>query len=346
MMDDEKKKVLIGMTLAQLKQVVGQMGMPSFTAIQIAKWIYQKGVADIDSMTDISKSNRMALSDKYIVGAMPPEMSQTSSDGTKKYLFPTSSGKHVETVFIPDGDRATLCLSSQVGCKMNCLFCQTGKQGFEGNLTAGDILNQIMQLPERERLTNIVYMGQGEPLDNLEACLTSSEILTSSYGWQWSPKRITISTVGIKGRLKRLLDESFCHIAISMHSASPDIRQSLMPAEKAYSISDIVALLKEYDFSHQRRVSFEYIMFKGINDTLSDGRSIVSLLKGLECRVNLIRFHSIPGVSLESSDNNTMESFRNYLTSKGIISTIRKSRGEDILAACGLLTTANKAKTP
>ena len=340
---DTEKKVLMGMTLDDLKVVAAELGMPKFTASQMAKWIYQQHVRDIDEMTNISKSNREKLKEHYEIGAMEPIDSQKSKDGTIKYLFPVrDSGKFVETVYIPDNDRATLCVSCQVGCKMNCLFCQTGKQGFEGNLTAADILNQIYALPERETLTNIVFMGQGEAMDNLDNVLRATEILTADYGYAWSPRRITVSSVGVKNKLKRFLDESECHVAISMHSPLPEQRQTLMPAEKQMSIEETVSLLRQYDFSHQRRCSFEYICFGGLNDTPVFAREIIRLLQGLECRVNLIRFHEIPGVDLPGSDEKRMEALRDYLTAHGVFTTIRASRGQDIFAACGLLSTARR----
>ena len=351
---DSEKQMLIGRTLGELKVVVGELGMPAFTATQIARWLYQQHVGSIDEMTNISKVNREKLKEKYDVGAMPPIDSQRSKDGTIKYLFPvrtsddseysenSDSKKFVETVFIPDNDRATLCVSCQVGCKMNCLFCQTGKQGFEDNLTAADILNQIYALPESDQLTNIVFMGQGEPMDNLDNVLRATQILTADYGWAWSPKRITVSSVGIKHKLKRFLDESECHVAISMHSPLSEQRRMLMPAERQMSITETVDLLRQYDFTHQRRCSFEYICFGGLNDSMTHAREIIKLLQGLECRVNLIRFHEIPGVDLPSSDEKRMESLRDYLTAHGVFTTIRASRGQDIFAACGLLSTAKK----
>ena len=345
---DSEKQMLIGKTLGELKIVVGELGMPAFTATQMAKWLYQQHVGSTDEMTNISKINREKLKEKYEVGAMPPIDCQRSKDGTIKYLFPvrtsdySDSKKFVETVFIPDNDRATLCVSCQVGCKMNCLFCHTGKQGFEGNLTAADILNQIYALPECNQLTNIVFMGQGEPMDNLDNVLKATQILTADYGWAWSPKRITVSSVGIKHKLKRFLDESECHVAISMHSPLPEQRRMLMPAERQMSISDTVDLLRQYDFTHQRRCSFEYICFGGLNDSMTHAREIIKLLEGLECRVNLIRFHEIPGVDLPASDEKRMESLRDYLTAHGVFTTIRASRGQDIFAACGLLSTAKK----
>ena len=336
------KKVLLGLTSAELKDAVRQMGMPAFTGGQIARWLYQQHVVSIDEMTNISKQNRELLKANFTIGVMPPVDCQRSKDGTAKYLFPTASGQCVETVYIPDGERATLCVSSQVGCKMNCLFCQTGKQGWEGDLTAADILNQIYGLPERDTLTNVVFMGQGEPMDNLDAVLRATQILTADDGFQWSPKRITVSSVGVKSKLKRFLDESQCHVAISMHNPLHEQRLALMPAERAMPIAEVLALLRQYDFTHQRRCSFEYICFGGLNDTLAHGREIVKLVQGLECRVNLIRFHQIPDVDLPGSDEQRMERLRDYLTQHGVFTTIRASRGQDIFAACGLLSTARK----
>lgn len=330
------------MTLEELKAVVTALGMPAFTAKQVAQWLYQKHVRSIDEMTNLSKANREKLQVAYTVGGLAPIERLESVDGTVKYLFPVSSGKYVETVFIPDGERATLCVSSQVGCKMNCLFCQTGKQGFEGQLTAADILNQIYSLPEAERLTNVVFMGQGEPMDNLDNVLRTTEVLTAAWGYAWSPKRITVSSVGVKNKFKRFLDESECHVAVSMHSPFHEQRVALMPAEKQMPISEVVDLLRQYDFTHQRRCSFEYICFGGLNDSLTYAREIVKLTQGLECRVNLIRFHAIPQVDLPPSDEKKMEVMRDYLTAHGVFATIRASRGQDIFAACGLLSTAKK----
>ena len=339
------------MTPAELKAAVQELGMPAFTAKQIAQWLYEKHVSEIDEMTNLSKQNRERLSEHFEVGALAPLQCQRSKDGTVKYLFPVLTTHHsplatkfVETVYIPDGERATLCVSCQVGCKMNCLFCQTGKQGWEGDLTVADILNQIYALPEAENLTNIVFMGQGEPMDNLDNVLRATEVLTADWGYAWSPKRITVSSVGVKGKLKRFLDESQCHVAISMHSPIHEQRLQLMPAENAQRIADTVELLKQYDFTHQRRCSFEYICFAGLNDQPLHAREIVRLLEGLECRVNLIRFHEIPGVDLPSSDEHRMEALRDYLTKHGVFTTIRASRGQDIFAACGLLSTMSKNK--
>lgn len=336
------KKPLMGMSLYELKEVAKSLGMPAFTGGQMAKWLYTQHVKSIDEMTNISKTNRERLAAEYTIGCMDPIDSQVSKDGTIKYLFPTATGKHVETVYIPDHDRATLCVSSQVGCKMNCMFCQTGKQGFEESLTATDILNQIYSLPEVDKLTNIVFMGQGEPMDNLDNVLRATDILTADYGWAWSPKRITVSSVGVKNKLKRFLEESECHVAISMHDPIPAERAELMPAERGMGIEQVVELLRNYDFSHQRRLSFEYIVFKGLNDSMQHAKAIIRLVKGLDCRFNLIRFHQIPDIPLQGVSDEKMEQFRDYLTQHGVFTTIRASRGQDIYAACGLLSTSKK----
>lgn len=336
------KYPLLGMTLAELQKVVKNIGMPTFAAKQIASWLYEKKVASIDEMTNLSLKHRELLKEEYEVGGAGSVEAMRSVDGTVKYLYRTGENQFVEAVYIPDDDRATLCVSSQVGCKMNCKFCMTGKQGFTANLTANQILNQISSLPERDTLTNVVFMGMGEPLDNTEEVLKTLEVLTSSYGYGWSPKRITLSTSGLRKGLERFLEESDCHLAISLHSPISSQRADLMPAERGFSAADMVELLKNYDFSKQRRLSFEYIVFKGVNDSLIYAKELVKLLRGLDCRMNLIRFHAIPGVQLEGADMETMTTFRDYLTSHGLFSTIRASRGEDIFAACGMLSTAKK----
>lgn len=349
-----EQQVLSGMTLPELQQVAAELNLPKFTAKQMAAWIYQKQVFSIDEMTNLSKTARKELGARFILGRSHPVETVVSVDGTEKYLFKTLSGKYVETVYIPSGDRATLCVSSQVGCKMGCKFCMTGRQGFQGQLTTADILNQIYGIPHFDRLTNIVLMGQGEPFDNTDAVLAVCKLLTADYGLAWSPKRITVSTVGLMHGLRRFLNESDCNIAVSLHFPTAEQRAQWMPAEKAYPIGKVIELLKNYDFckdlrpgevrdgSHQRRLSFEYIMFKGVNDSQQHVQALAALLKGLDCRVNLIPFHSIPGSPLRGVDPEQMKTFRDSLTHRGIYTTIRASRGRDIEAACGLLTTSRQ----
>lgn len=331
------KKPLLGMKPSQLAEVVEAMRMPRFTASQIAKWLYEKRAVSIDEMTNLSKDNRRRLAEQYVVGREAPAGEMRSSDGTVKYLFRAYGGKMIESVYIPDGDRATLCVSSQVGCKMNCSFCATGKQGFHGNLSAVEIINQIFSIPESETLTNIVFMGMGEPMDNLSEVLKAIDVLTAKWGLAWSPKRVTVSSIGKLAELQQLVEKTDVHIAISVHSPYHQEREKLMPVEKAYPVKKVMELLAHYDFSHQRRLSVEYICFSGLNDDDAHAVALSKLLAGLKVRVNLIRFHAIPGASLRSSDEERMEAFRDRLNACGITCTIRRSRGEDIMAACGML---------
>lgn len=332
-------EALLGKTLEELQSEVTTLGMPKFTAKQIAQWIYEKRVRDIDEMSNLSKVHRNLLKEHYTVGISAPAEAAVSRDGTIKYLFRTTTGKLVESVYIPDHDRATLCVSSQMGCKMHCYFCMTGKQGFNGHLTATEILNQIYAIPESEKLTNLVFMGMGEPLDNPDALFKALEIITAPWGMAWSPRRITVSTIGQMEHLPRFLKESQCHLAISLHSPFPEERARLMPVEKAWPATQIIELVRQYDFSRQRHLTFEYIIFKGLNDTPQHARKLINLLSGLTCKVNLIRFHAIPDVELCTSDEDSMIRFRDQLNRHGVTATIRASRGEDIFAACGMLST-------
>ena len=333
---------LLGKSITELQAVAAKVGLPPFAARQMADWLYQKHVASIDDMTNLSRQGRERLAETYEVGCSAPVDAQHSVDGTVKYLYQTKHGGFVETVYIPDGDRATLCVSSQVGCKMGCRFCMTGRQGFQGQLSVCDILNQIYSLPERDTLTNIVFMGQGEPFDNLDEVLRATEVLTADYGYQWSPKRITVSTVGLRKGMERFLTGSQCHLAISLHNPFPEGRAEMMPAERSYSLTEFLPLLAEQDWTHQRRLSFEYIVFQGLNDSQAHARELVRLLSPLHCRVNLIRFHEIPDTPYKGASEEVMVGLRDYLTKHGVTATIRASRGQDIMAACGLLSTAKK----
>ncbi len=333
------KESLFGKTLAELETIVLGMGMQRFAARQIADWLYHKQVDSIDAMTNLSRANREKLAETYEIGLIPPTRVQESRDGTKKYLFPSRSGGAVEAAYIPERERATLCVSSQAGCRMGCRFCMTARQGFSHHLSAGEIVNQIRSLPERETLTNVVYMGMGEPLDNLDEVLKSLEILTAEWGYGWSPTRITVSTIGVLPALKTFLERSKVHLAVSLHNPVHEERLAMMPAEQAQPIAEIVAEIKKHDWSGQRRVSFEYILFAGLNDTPRHIREFTRLTAGLKCRVNLIRWHAIPGADFPGSGEEALVRFRDALTAKGVIATIRTSRGQDIDAACGMLST-------
>lgn len=351
---------LLGKTPQELAQVAALCGLRPFAAGQLARWMYVRRVRSFDEMTDISKDGREKLKEQFDLGTCEPAGSATSADGTSKYVFPvrcrvpgakaglerTASfeDSFVESVVIPDEDRRTLCVSSQAGCKMACKFCMTGRGGWHGNLTAAQILNQFISIPDSHALTNAVFMGMGEPLDNFDEVMRAITVLTAPWGFAWSPKRVTLSTVGVLPALKRYLDECRCHLAVSVHNPFPDERESFMPVQKAWPLKDVVQLIKSYDFSGQRRVSFEYTMFAGFNDTKRHADALIRLLSGLECRVNLIRFHQIPDFPYVSSSLPVMESFRDRLVSHGITCTIRASRGEDILAACGLLAGGHNNK--
>ena len=350
-------KPLLGLTPGEMQQACRALGLPAFVGKQVAGWIYQKRVPHIDDMKNVGKAARELLKQHFTLGTSRPVREQRSVDGTVKYLYATADGHFIETVYIPDGERATLCVSSQVGCKMGCAFCMTGRQGFAASLTVADILNEIYSLPEAATLTNVVFMGQGEPFDNLDAVLRAIEVLTADWGWGWSAKRITVSTVGLAKGFERFLNESQCHLAISLHHPIPAERARLMPAERAFSLTQMVDVLRRYDFcrrrtdgpkpaegSRQRRLSFEYIVFKGINDSRRHAEALLRLLRPLECRVNLIRFHDIPDTPLQGVDDDTMRQLRDYLTSHGVFTTIRASRGQDIFAACGLLSTAEQER--
>ena len=335
----EQRPCLLGYTLQQLQEVVTGLGLPAFTARQIASWMYQKRVSDFDAMTNLSKEARSLLSARWCVGMQAPASSTVSKDGSIKYLFEVGDGRFVESVYIPEGDRATLCISSQIGCKMSCRFCATGHQGFGGQLSVAEILNQVQSIDYPDRLTNIVFMGMGEPMDNLDAVLQAIEIMTCSYGYAWSPKRITVSSVGLTPGIRRFMDQCACNLAISIHAPNPMVRAELIPAQKAYPIEGLIRMLKQYDFSHQRRLSFEYTMFQGINDSLADADALARLLQGLDCHINLIPFHTIPGTDLRPTPMAGIERFMEALVRHHYPTTIRRSRGQDIEAACGLLST-------
>lgn len=337
-------ETLLGKTVEELQAVALGVGLQKFAGKQLAEWIYVRRATCFDQMTNISLKGREALKAHYTIGRYAPVREAVSVDGTRKYLFQVGE-QFIEAVYIPEDDRATLCVSTQAGCKMGCRFCMTGTLGFHGHLTSADILNQIFEIDQlalthhQSPITNLVFMGEGEPMDNLDHVLRALEIMTAEYGCAWSPKRITVSTVGIPA-MKRFIEHSECHLAVSLHNPFAVERAQIMPAEKMYSVTKAVELIKQYDWSHQRRVSFEYICWHGVNDTVRHAKELIRLLKGLNCRVNLIRFHEGVERQFPASDEKQMEWFRDYLTANGVTTTIRRSRGEDILAACGMLVNA------
>lgn len=333
------KEHLLGKTLSDLKRIAGKLELPAFVAAQIACWLYKTNIQSYDEMTNISKKVRLLLAEHYDLGVVKPVKVQQSTDGTKKYLFPVSSHKFIETAFIPDARRNTLCVSSQVGCKMGCLFCATGRQGFQAQLSAGQILNQLRSIPERESITNIVFMGMGEPFDNAEEVMKAQEILTAAYGFELSARKVTVSTIGIVPAMEVFLRESKCNLAVSMHSPFDEERRRLMPIQHVYPIKDVIDTINRADLGKYRRVSIEYIVFGELNDTQKHVKELARLLNKTRCRINLIRFHPVPNVPLPPTNEDRLIEFQRALNEKGIVTTIRASRGLDIDAACGLLST-------
>ena len=336
------KQTLLGKTLEELQQVALSVGLQKFAGKQLAEWLYARRATSFEQMTNISLKGRQALEQQYTIGRHKPVAEAVSKDGTKKYLFRLSGDEwkgdvYIESVYIPDNDRATLCVSTQAGCKMGCKFCMTGTLGFHGQLPVGEILNQIFSIPDSDKLTNIVYMGEGEPMDNIHHVLRSLQVMTESWGCAWSPKRITVSTVGVVPGLERFLKESECHLAVSLHNPFAPERMSVMPVQGAWPVQEVIDLIKQYDFTGQRRVSFEYTMFAGFNDSKTHADALFRMLRGLECRMNLIRFHKIPDFPYTTSPDLIIENFKNRLNNLGVMTTVRASRGEDILAACGML---------
>lgn len=337
-----RTKTLLGLTLDELTSLVQELGEPKYRAKQLAEWLYVKRATTLDEMTNLPKALRSKLKSCCTIGRSPVALTQVSRDGTEKYLFRKLDRPEqtFETVYIPEEDgRATLCISSQVGCRMGCRFCATGQMGFHGHLTAADVINQVLSVPHFDSLTNVVFMGMGEPLDNYKVVASVLEIMTSDYGLAWSPKRITVSTIGPRVGLTRFLDEQRANLAVSLHSPFPEERAEIMPVEGLFPIEEVIDTLSKYDFSGQRRLSFEYIVFGELNDDLRHAKALVELIRPLRSRVNLIPYHPIEGLPYHASDRAVIERFAEYLNAHGVIATIRRSRGQDIDAACGMLST-------
>ena len=334
------KEALFGKTLEELNVVTAELGLPGYAARQLAGWLYRNRAETFDDMTNLSRAARSALAESYELGIRPPASVSVSEDGTKKYLYTagTAPGRAVETAWIPEEKRGTLCVSSQVGCRRGCRFCMTARQGFQGNLSAGEILNQYRSLPEAAEVTHFVFMGMGEPLDNLKAVIDSVEILSADWGFGFSPKRITVSTIGILDGLEELLEKTECRLALSLHSPFPDERAGLIPFERRFPMEEILDLFRRADLG-RRRLTIEYLMIDGMTDREKDSKELARILEGLGARVNLIPYHPIPDFDGAPSPMRRIEAFRDDLNRRGQTATIRRSRGLDIEAACGLLST-------
>ena len=353
---------LVGLTRDALQEALITAGTPAkqvkMRLGQLWQWIYEKGVRDFEQMTNLSKDYRALLADHFVIAIPQVVSKQVSTDGTRKYLVRIAGGHEVETVYIPESDRGTLCISSQVGCTLTCSFCHTGTQKLVRNLTAGEIIGQVMlarddlgEWPAPGRnpatsarlLSNIVLMGMGEPLYNFENVRDAMKIAMDPEGIQLSRRRITLSTSGVVPEIARTATEIGCLLAVSFHATTDEVRDKLVPINKRWNIEALLEALRDYPkASNSERITFEYVMLKGINDSDADAHRLVDLIKGIPAKVNLIPFNPWPGAPYERSSNNRINAFSEIVYQAGYASPVRKPRGEDIFAACGQLKSATE----
>jgi len=331
------KEILLGKTEDDIFHLINPYGFNKSHAIVIARNLYKKGISEISQFQGLRNELRNILSSIMSVGTFSPVKSEVSEDYTIKYLFRNDEGKQFETVYIPDNKRYTVCVSTQSGCRMGCPFCVTGKYGYHGDLSAGDIVNQIVSIPDSGRITHVVFMGMGEPMDNIENVLKACRIITSGWGLAISSRNVTVSTVGITPGIRSFLDQSNCNLAISLFSPFADERIRVIPAEQKYPVHEIIDLLKNFTVRKKRRFSVAYIMIKDVNDTDSHLKGLINLLRRSGIRVNLLPYHQVKNDMNVSSSDERMHYFKHNLVISGISASIRKSRGADISAACGLL---------
>jgi 23S rRNA (adenine2503-C2)-methyltransferase len=331
---------LKGLDRAEIQEYARSLGLQPFRGRQIFRWIYQEDAQDFSRMSDIGKPIREKLSGAAYISELACEKKLVSADGSTKFLFRLSDGNHIESVLIPEAQRVTLCVSCQVGCPAGCLFCATGQLGFKRNLNAGEIVDQFLrvQRESKRRISNIVFMGMGEPMLNLDNVLKACRILNDDYGPSLSQKKITISTVGILKGLKRFVSNpGKLGLAISLHAADDELRQKLIPPAKSTSLVDIMDEAKRYTKKAGRRVSFEYLLLGGINDSIADAKKLVKLIEGIPCKINLIRYNPVEGLLFKKPDEERVIKFRDYLYPRVYAAMIRESRGADIQGACGQL---------
>lgn len=340
------------LTPAALEPVLAELGAPAYRARQVLAWIYGRGVADPTEMSDLPRELRAALAERLRGPAVETSHVARSCDGTAKLLLRLGDTEVVEGVLIPDDDRLTLCVSSQVGCGMGCDFCATARLGLRRNLEVEEIVGQIVRAREhlgREKvgpgqLTNLVFMGMGEPLHNLDRLLPALDILTSPWGLGISPRRITVSTVGLLPQMRRLLDATKVHLAVSLSATTEEKRRALMPVTKKYGLAELMETCRTLPLPRRKRITFEYVMLQGENDTDADARRLVGLLHGIRAKVNLILFNRFPGAPFEPSPREQVERFQSILLEHGVHATIRESRGPDIAAACGQLAAQHESR--
>ena len=336
------KESLCGLSADEIFHLISSSGHKYSHAVQISNSIYKKRATNISEISKISGKLKKELALTNTIGTFKPVSYEVSEDKTIKYLFRTESGKEFETVYIPDNKRNTVCVSTQSGCRMGCSFCLTARYGFRGNLTAGEIINQIISIPEAKSITHVVFMGMGEPFDNCDSVLKACSVITSEWGLSISKRNVTVSSVGITQGVERFLRDSDCNLALSLFSPFPYEREKLVPAEKLYPANEIIKIMKDYSGKKKRRLSLAYVMIHGINDTDLHLAELIKLVKGSEIRVNLLPYHQLINDHNISSPFERMHHFKHTLVMSGISASIRKSRGSDISAACGLLATGLK----
>jgi 23S rRNA (adenine2503-C2)-methyltransferase len=330
-------KSLCGLTSDEIFDLIQPYGYSGKNALAIANGIYKCGTRDFSGFKGIPKKLKELLESESYMGIMSPLQKIVSSDNSIKYLFSTDTGKLFETVYIPEGKRNTICVSTQSGCRIGCVYCATARYGFHGDLTAGEIVNQVIALNSDRRITHVVFMGMGEPMDNLDNVLKACEILTAEWGIAISRRNITVSTVGLTPGVRKFLESSVCNLTLSLHSPFSEERALITPSEKKYPVNEIIRIMRNYPSGKKRRLSISYVMIENINDTTSHLDALIDLLKDSKIRINLLPYHQIPGDKILSSGNDRMDYFKHRLVTAGISASIRKSRGADISAACGLL---------
>jgi len=349
----ESRKWLLGLNREELSTLMADLGEPAFRAKQLYHWIYHRGARDFDSMTSMSKSLRAKLADIATLERPTATSHQVSEDGTQKWLFRFADGNEAETVFIPDDERGTLCVSSQIGCTLTCTFCHTGTQRMVRNLTAGEIIAQLMvardtledwnRPGEDRRLTNVVFMGMGEPLYNTDNVIAAINLMTDGDGISLSRRRITVSTSGVVPDIEKVGAETGALLAISLHAVRDELRNVIVPINKKYPLKTLLQAVRSYPgLNNAKRVTWEYVMLKGINDSVEDAKALVQLIKGIPSKINLIPFNPWPGTDYECSDDETINKFAQIVWDAGYSAPIRTPRGRDILAACGQLKSASE----
>jgi 23S rRNA (adenine2503-C2)-methyltransferase len=335
------KEKIKNLSAAELLERVGELGEPRFRARQISEWLYQKNASSFEEMSNLSKTLRDKLDKKFDIDSVKLSKEEKSKDYTRKFVFELADGERIECVLIPFEDRLTLCVSSQAGCKLGCKFCLTGSGGFSRNLETGEIVDQIVairrMLAADQRLTNLVFMGMGEPFNNFDNLVKALETITSADGIGISPRRITVSTVGIVDKIKKFGEMDLANLAISLNAADEKTRTLIMPVSRKYPISKIIEACREYPLGTRDKITFEYVLLGGINDSEENAKKLSGLLHGIPCKINLIPFNEFPGAEFRSPGRETVEQFREIVLRQGIDVFVRRSRGQDISAACGRL---------